>query len=48
MPQRLLIKIGGRAFEQENGFQELTQAIQSLPQIEFGVLHGGGAKYPEH
>ena len=44
MPQRLLIKIGGRAFEQENGFQELAQAIQSIPQAEFSILHGGGAE----
>ncbi len=44
MPQRLIIKIGGRAFEQENGFQELAQAILSLPHIEFGILHGGGAE----
>jgi len=44
MPQRLLIKLGGRAFEQESGFQELAQAIRSLPQTEFGILHGGGAE----
>jgi len=44
MNQRLLIKIGGRAFEQENGFEELAQAIQSLPQIEFSILHGGGTE----
>ncbi len=44
MSQRLLIKIGGRAFEQESGFQELAQAIRSLPQAEFGILHGGGAE----
>jgi len=44
MPQRLLIKIGGRAFEQETGFQQLAQAIQSLPHVEFGILHGGGAE----
>lgn len=44
MPQRLLLKIGGRAFEQENGFRELAQAIQSLPQTEFSILHGGGAE----
>jgi len=44
MSQRFLIKIGGRAFEQEDGFQQLAQAIQSLPHVEFGVLHGGGAE----
>ena len=44
MKQRLLIKIGGRAFEQEDGFKELAQAIQSLPQTEFSILHGGGAE----
>jgi acetylglutamate kinase len=44
MSQRLLIKLGGRAFEQENGFQELAQAILSLPQSQFSILHGGGAE----
>ncbi len=44
MLQRILIKIGGRAFEQESGFQELAEAIQSIPQAEVGILHGGGAE----
>jgi len=44
MPQRLLIKIGGHAFEQEAGFRELAQAIQRIPGMEIIILHGGGAE----
>jgi acetylglutamate kinase len=43
MKQRILIKIGGRAFTDKTGFQELAQAIQSL-QAEIILLHGGGAE----
>jgi len=44
MPHRLLIKIGGRAFEKEEGFRELAQAIKSIPDIEIIIVHGGGAE----
>jgi acetylglutamate kinase len=44
MAQRLLIKIGGRAFEKESGFRELARAIQSIPDMEIIILHGGGAE----
>jgi len=44
MPPRLLIKIGGRAFEKEEGFRELAKAINSIPDIEIIIVHGGGAE----
>jgi len=44
MNQRLLIKIGGRAFEKEAGFRELAQAIKAVPDTEAIIVHGGGAE----
>ena len=43
MKQRTLLKIGGRAFGDKTGFQELARAIKSL-QVEIILLHGGGAE----
>jgi len=44
MNSRLLIKIGGCAFEKEDGFRELAQAIKSIPDMEIIIVHGGGAE----
>jgi acetylglutamate kinase len=44
MNSRILIKIGGRAFEGEDGFRELAQAIQQNPEAEVIIVHGGGAE----
>jgi acetylglutamate kinase len=44
MKSRILIKIGGRAFEGEDGFRELAQAIQQNPEAEVIIVHGGGAE----
>ena len=44
MNARILIKIGGRAFEGEQGFQELAAAIKSGPELELIIVHGGGAE----
>jgi acetylglutamate kinase len=44
MTSRILIKIGGRAFEGEAGFRELAQAIQQNPGAEVIIVHGGGAE----
>ena len=44
MASRLLIKIGGRAFEDKQGFQELAAAIKSSRELELIVVHGGGAE----
>jgi acetylglutamate kinase len=41
---RILLKIGGRAFEGAQGFQELAMSIKSLPQLELIIVHGGGAE----
>jgi acetylglutamate kinase len=43
MEQRILLKIGGRAFGDKSGFQELAQAIKTLP-AKIILLHGGGAE----
>ena len=44
MKHRILIKIGGRAFEGESGFKDLSIAIKSNPDIEVIIVHGGGAE----
>jgi acetylglutamate kinase len=44
MKPRVLIKIGGRAFEGEQGFKELAAAIKSGNGLELIIVHGGGAE----
>jgi acetylglutamate kinase len=44
MSSRILIKIGGRAFEGEQGFKDLALAIKSTREVETVVVHGGGAE----
>jgi acetylglutamate kinase len=44
MKHRILIKIGGRAFEGEQGFKELAAAIKSSGELELIIVHGGGAE----
>jgi len=44
MKRRILIKIGGRAFEGEQGFKELAAAIKSNHELELIIVHGGGAE----
>ena len=44
MKSRILIKIGGRAFEDEGGFRELAEAILSTEKAEVIIVHGGGAE----
>jgi acetylglutamate kinase len=44
MTARILIKIGGRAFEGEAGFRELAQAIRQNPEAEVIIVHGGGVE----
>jgi acetylglutamate kinase len=44
MKTRILIKIGGRAFDGEAGFKELSEAIRTNPEIEVILVHGGGAE----
>ena len=44
MRHRILIKIGGRAFEDEQGFRELAGAITSGSNLEVIIVHGGGAE----
>ena len=44
MKLRILIKIGGRAFEGEQGFKDLATAIESSRNVEIVIVHGGGAE----
>lgn len=44
MRHRILVKIGGRAFEDELGFRELAEAITSGRNLEVIIVHGGGAE----
>jgi len=44
MKHRILIKIGGRAFDGAKGFQDLAAAIKSRPDLELILVHGGGAE----
>jgi acetylglutamate kinase len=44
MKSRILIKIGGRAFDGEQGFKELAMAIKSSLELELIIVHGGGAE----
>ncbi len=44
MKSRILIKIGGRAFEGEQGFKDLAAAIKFIREAEIIIVHGGGAE----
>lgn len=44
MKRRILIKIGGRAFEGDQGFKELAESIKSSQELELIIVHGGGAE----
>ena len=44
MSSRILIKIGGRAFEGEQGFKDLATAIKSTRNVEIIIVHGGGVE----
>lgn len=41
---RILIKIGGRAFEGEQGYKELAAAIKACHGLELIIVHGGGSE----
>lgn len=44
MKRRILIKIGGKAFEGKDGFRSLANAIKSNRNTDFIIVHGGGAE----
>lgn len=44
MGTRILIKIGGRAFDGNKGFKDLAAAIKSNTDLEVIIVHGGGAE----
>ncbi len=41
---RIVLKIGGRAFDTENAYQELAQEQRHLDHVAFIIVHGGGAE----
>lgn len=41
---RMLLKIGGRAFESEAAYQQLAQELLQLDHLAFVIVHGGGAE----
>ena len=44
MHKRVVIKIGGKAFENKEGFFALAESFKALKKIDFIVLHGGGVE----
>ena len=44
MKPRILIKIGGQAFEGQDGFKDLAAVIRSNQGLEVIIVHGGGAE----
>jgi len=44
MTPRILIKIGGLAFNGKKGFKDLARAIRSIQHPEIIIVHGGGAE----
>jgi acetylglutamate kinase len=44
MKRRMLMKIGGKAFDDRKGFIELADAIKENPTVDFIMVHGGGAE----
>ncbi len=42
MGTRIVIKIGGQAFDGEAGYKDLARAIKSNPDLEVIIVHGGG------
>jgi acetylglutamate kinase len=44
MKKRMLMKIGGKAFENKKSFADLAAAIKTQGETEFIIVHGGGAE----
>jgi acetylglutamate kinase len=44
MKKRIVLKIGGRAFENEAGYQSLAQSQKLAKHVEIIIVHGGGAE----
>ena len=44
MNKRVVIKIGGKAFENKEGFSALAESFKALHNFDFIVLHGGGVE----
>ena len=42
MIEKVLIKIGGRAFENTDGLMHLAKAIKKINEVGFLIVHGGG------
>jgi len=44
MKTRILLKIGGRAFDNKQSYKELAESIKSLLDTEVLIVHGGGSE----
>jgi acetylglutamate kinase len=44
MKLRIVLKIGGRAFENEAGYRSLAKSQKKAKHVEFIIVHGGGVE----
>lgn len=44
---RIVLKIGGKAFDGETAYQQLADAKKQLRQLDIIIVHGGGAEISE-
>ncbi len=44
MKPRILIKLGGRAFDHQHGYRSLARAINTLRSHDVIIVHGGGSE----
>ena len=47
MKKRVLLKIGGQAFEDRKGYEALASALLAATEAAFVIVHGGGAEISE-
>ncbi|MBN2413217.1 acetylglutamate kinase [candidate division KSB1 bacterium] len=47
MKTKILLKIGGRAFDDTRSYDELAGSINKIPDVDFIIVHGGGAEISE-
>jgi acetylglutamate kinase len=44
MNRRILMKIGGKAFDDRQGYEQLARAMTAHQEVDFMIVHGGGAE----
>ena len=47
MKRRVLLKIGGQAFQDRKGYEALASALLAATEAAFVIVHGGGAEISE-